>query len=149
MRYLPLLFLLIGLLMLAVSGMLVWRTETFVAEAETAQGVVIDMERFRDSDCRNCYLYSPVVRFEARGGQEITFTTSWRSRPARYSRGERVEVLYPADNPQDAEIVGLMSLWGGSIITGILGLAFSFFGLLFMRIFRHEQPAPTGTVTRG
>src|SRR5687768_2606609 len=67
------------------------RTRRFVSESLRAQGTVVRLAESRDSDGTT---YSPVVRFAARGGGGVEFTDPVSSRPAGYSVGQQVEVLY-------------------------------------------------------
>lgn len=118
-------FFIAGLGLLAGTFWSVYSTRSFIAEALRADGVVIDLERSRSSDGTT---YSPVVRFIAADGVERTFVTSWSSSPPSHSRGEAVQVLYPAERPEEAEVEGFLSLWGGALITGLLGTAFFLVG---------------------
>lgn len=47
--------------------------------------------------------FKPVVKFAAPGGEQITFTSSYSSRPPAYDVGETVDVLFV---PGDARIKG-------------------------------------------
>ncbi|GGF55640.1 hypothetical protein GCM10007301_14110 [Azorhizobium oxalatiphilum] len=130
----------IGVIVLAIGGAVTWHKNAFLIDAESAPGVVLRLERFRDSDCRNCYLYSPVVRFETAEGREIVFTTKWRSRPARFSRGEVVPVAYLRDDPQDAVITTFWELWGTTLILG--GIGGTFVVLSTIMVVAFAEPAP-------
>jgi hypothetical protein len=118
-------FLGVGILLLFLS-LVVWsKTRSFVARAATAQGSVTELIEVRDDDDGSS-TYKPVVKFIAAGGEEITFTSSYSSRPPAYEVGERVEVLFL---PGDARIKGFGSLWFGPLILGGLGTVFSAIGL--------------------
>lgn len=111
------LFLLIGMGLLAVAGVVYFNTSKFVAGARTAQGTVVALKSG-----------APEVRFRAQDGREIQFTSSVSSKPPAYSIGETVEVLYRPGLPEEAEVNAFMSLWLGVIILGGLGSGFSFVG---------------------
>lgn len=115
----------VGAIALGVALWFYVSTSSFVASAARSEGVVIDLERSRSSDSTT---YKPVVRFTAGDGVERTFVTSWSSNPPAYSRGETVQVLYPADQPDEARIEGFFSLWGGVLIAGGFGLVFFLVG---------------------
>ncbi|MFE0100699.1 DUF3592 domain-containing protein [Streptomyces sp. NPDC059009] len=51
-----------------------------------------------------------------------TFRSPTGSNPPSYERGDRVEVLYRADSPEDARINGFASLWLLPLIFGGIGL---------------------------
>jgi len=114
-----------GLAMLA--GALVWyeSVRTFMAQASTAQGTVVDLVRSRSSDSTT---YRPVVRFRTPEGQLVEFVSNAGSNPPSYSKGEQVEVFYKPSEPRNAKINGFFSLWGGLLIVGGLGAAFFLIG---------------------
>ncbi|MEB2846276.1 DUF3592 domain-containing protein [Rhizobiales bacterium RZME27] len=118
-------FAVVGAVALAAALWFYLSTSSFVASAMRAEGVVIDLERSRSSDST---MYSPVVRFTAADGMERTFVTSWSSSSPAYSRGDTVQVLYQADQPADAKVEGLFSLWGLVLIPGAFGAIFFLIG---------------------
>ncbi|MDP9838137.1 hypothetical protein J2T09_002904 [Neorhizobium huautlense] len=125
LKFIKISFTVVGAAALAVALWFYVSTSSFVASAARSEGVVIDLERSRSSDSTS---YKPVVRFTAADGVERTFVTSWSSNPPAYSRGETVQVLYPADQPDAARIEGFFSLWGGVLIAGGLGSVFFLIG---------------------
>jgi len=112
----------VGLVALAVAIIWAVRTSAFIADATTAQGTVIDLLASRSSD--NSTTWRPVVRFAAADGRTVQFEAGFSSNPPMYSRGENLEVLYSATNPQKASIKGFASLWGGPLIVGGIGAVF-------------------------
>ncbi|MGH4031831.1 DUF3592 domain-containing protein [Actinomycetota bacterium Odt1-20B] len=116
------LFLVIGLILAGVSI-------SFLRSAERAQGTVVALDwsaghssssrKSRGSDEPTAY---PVVKFESADGRLRTFRSSTGSNPPSYERGDRVEVLYRADSPDDARINGFASLWLLPLIFGGIGL---------------------------
>ncbi|HET9472466.1 MAG TPA: DUF3592 domain-containing protein [Steroidobacteraceae bacterium] len=124
LRVLIHIFLGIGGLML-LGALLLWNnTRRFIANADTAQGQVIELIEVRDQD-DGSISYKPVVTYEAANGRSITFTASFSSKPAPYDVGESVEVLYAPHDPHDARIKGFSSLWLGPTILGGLGMVFA------------------------
>ena len=111
------LFLLIGIGCLAGAGYLYSNTSEFVANARRAPGTVVALRSG-----------APEVKFRAHDGREIQFTSSVSSKPPAYSVGEKVEVLYRPERPEDAQVNAFMSLWLGVIILGALGSGFSLVG---------------------
>ena len=127
-------FLGVGALML-LGALLLWNsTRRFIADAESAQGRVVELIEVRDED-DGSISYKPVVTYETANGRSITFTASFSSKPAPYDVGESVEVLYAPQDPHDARIKGFSSLWLGPTILGGLGVVFTGIGggLLFAR----------------
>ena len=68
-------------------------------------------------------MYAPVVSFETPNGNEIRFQASWsEGEPAAI--GTEVGVRFPRDDPHDARVAGLASLYGGAGILLLLGAIF-------------------------
>lgn len=119
------LFAIIGFGMMVGSFFLYQNTATFLENAITAQGVVIDLVRSRSSDSTT---YAPTIRFKSKQGTTIEFTSSTSSNPPSYSRGEKVEVLYEPIQPHSAKINSFFSVWGGTVIVGGIGSVFFLIG---------------------
>jgi hypothetical protein len=118
-------FLGVGILMLLVALALWNKTRGFVARAATAPGTVTELIEVRDDDGGSS-TFKPVVKFVDPEGREISFTSSYSSRPPAYDVGETVEVLFVRG---DARINGFGSLWLGPLILGGLGAVFTAIGL--------------------
>jgi hypothetical protein len=121
------LFLVIGLILAGVSV-------SFLADAQRARGTVVAVEwrndrtgGYRKPQRDNPMAY-PVVEFTSGDGRQRTFQSSTGSNPPSYEEGERVEVLYHGDSPEDARINGFASLWLLPLIFGGLGLVFAGIG---------------------
>jgi hypothetical protein len=119
-------FTLVGVGMLIGAFFWYRSTSTFLEEAATANGTVVDLARSRSSDSTT---YRPVVQFISQNGERIEFISSSGSNPPSHTKGEKVEVLYLPAEPQKAEINGFFSLWGGSVIVGTLGGVFFLVGI--------------------
>ncbi|MBL7250516.1 DUF3592 domain-containing protein [Alloalcanivorax marinus] len=118
--------LLFGVLTLAGSGASAVSTSRFLETAVTTSGVVTDLVPKRDSD--GDVLYSPKVHFRDRDGRSVVFVPNMSSRPPAYSVGEGVEVLYAPGDSGDARIRSFFSLWGLSLIAGVVGLILTVVG---------------------
>ncbi|MFI5772097.1 DUF3592 domain-containing protein [Streptomyces sp. NPDC051658] len=122
------LFLVVGLILAGVSA-------SFLTDAERAPGTVVALEwrndhngasrKKRESDRPVAY---PVVEFTSADGTPRTFRSSTGSNPPSYEQGERVEVLYRSDSPEDARINGFASLWLLPLIFGGIGLVIAGIG---------------------
>ena len=117
----------IGIALLVGAAALVLNTRNFIANAARTTGTVVELREVRDSD-DGSITYKPVVNFTAPDGISVTFESSFSSRPAAYSVGESVEVLFAPGEPSKARIDGFGSLWLGPLIMSILGLAFTAVG---------------------
>jgi hypothetical protein len=68
------------------------------------------------------------MHFIDQKGEKIEFTSSTSSNPPRYSKGEKVEVLYLPTEPEKAKINSFFALWGGVVILGGMGGVFFLIG---------------------
>jgi hypothetical protein len=122
------LFLVIGLILAGVSI-------SYASSAERAQGTVVSLEwssGHTSTSRRGGGSSGPsahaVVEFTAADGTARRFEDSTGSSPPAYDVGERVEVLYRADSPEDARINGFVSLWLLPLIFGGTGLVITGIG---------------------
>ncbi|WP_307787212.1 MULTISPECIES: DUF3592 domain-containing protein [Streptomyces] len=131
------LFLVVGLILAGVSVSL-------LAHAERAPGTVVALE-WRDDDnigvshkkrAHDGPVAYPVVEFTAEDGTRRTFRSSTGSNPPSYEKGDRVEVLYRADSPEDARINGFASLWLLPLVFGGIGLVFAGVGTVVAFVMR-------------
>lgn len=119
-------FALVGAAMLAISlFLLAQRNEASRDDLRTA-GVVHALAPGRDQD--GGVTYTAIVRFADRQGQMHEFPDGIASRPPRFSRGERVPVLYDPQTPERAVIDDLWGRLGALLIIGPLGLLFAILG---------------------
>lgn len=121
----------IGIAMLIGAVFWCLSVRSFIAEAQRAEGTVVDLVQSRSSSSNSSSsssTYRPVVQFRDARGAQIEFTSSSGSNPPSYSVGERVTVLYRASEPNRASIDGFFSLWGGPVIVGALGTVFLLVG---------------------
>ena len=121
-RWLVLGFLAVGIVALVIGMVTLVRTVQFVQRAEHAPGTVIDLSRETDSEGE--VTFYPVVRFTTAEGKEIEFKSSSGSSPPSQSEGDRVDVLYDPDDPNDARLSGIFDLWLFPIVSFALGAAF-------------------------
>ena len=118
----------VGVLMLAGCAWMVTDTRAWLARAVEAQGSVIEMVRVIDRDTYSS-MFAPLVRFKTADGKSIEFQSTTQSNPPAYYAGQTVTVLYDPGRPNSAAIAGLFSIWGASIILGIIGIVFLAFGI--------------------
>jgi len=110
----------IGMVLLTGAYYMYQNSKSFVENAMVTEGTVIELLRTqsRNSDS---YSYRPIVVFETASGEAVEFISSTGSNPPRYSKGEKVEVLYLPSEPQSAKMKGFFSLWGVALILGGVG----------------------------
>ncbi|MCY1401675.1 hypothetical protein D9M71_167980 [compost metagenome] len=123
-------FSLVGVVLLIGGAIAYKSSEEFLLEAVSTPGTVVALVKSRSSDS---ITYQPVVEFVGNDGKSFDFTSSSGSNPPSYSVGEKVEVLYPPANPQDAKINSFFDLWGGAVVMAVMGgIFFLIGGLIFL-----------------
>jgi len=135
---LPRLFLVLGVGALIAAVVTLVLTLRFVAGAERATGTVIDLSRETDSE--GAVVFYPILRFTTAEGRTLEFRSSTGSSfPPQ--PGDRVEVLYDPDDPQDARLSGFFDVWGLPIVLGFLGTVFTAVSVVFLRRTRGPSKA--------
>jgi hypothetical protein len=126
----------IGAAMLAAAWIVHGRTSARLARSRNAEGEVVALAESTetDDDGNSSTYYAPVIRFTPPGGAPVTFESSLACAPAEHEVGQRVTVLYMADDPTDAEIKGFFAQWLPVVVIGAIGAGFTFFGVLFASI---------------
>jgi len=139
-------FAVVGLGMLLGAFILYRSTSAFIEQAVIAEGTVVKLVPVRSDGSTT---YRPTVSFTTEAGQPVEFSSTSSSSPPAYAVGEKVKVYYRLREPRDAKINGFFSLWGGSLILGIIGCVFSAIGggiflVTFLRGRKEEQLVATG-----
>jgi Protein of unknown function (DUF3592) len=128
-------FLGIGLVLDGVALVAYFRTRGFLAEAQRAQGTVLENVEVRSSSSSsspgNRVTFAPRIRFATAEGATIEFTSGSSSSPAEYQPGETAPVLYERTNPAGARVDGFFSIFGVSFVFGLLGAIFTAVGAGF------------------
>lgn len=118
-------FSLLGIGMLAGALFLYQDTRLFLTEAAKTEGTVVN---FMQTYSNHGITYAPVVHFVNRNNETIVIVSSTATNPPAYAKGEKVEVLYFPAKPQEARINSFFTLWGGSVILGVMGAIFCLIG---------------------
>jgi hypothetical protein len=124
-RSIPLLFLSVALLSLAIAVFAGVRTGLARSREQNAPGRVIDLVERRASSGQP--FYYPVVEITLPDRSTRAIEVSEGSWPPAYEIGDPVTVAYDPDRPASVRIKSLGSAFGSwtlSIITGVLGAAF-------------------------
>lgn len=127
----------IGGLFVAVGAVLLWLSRKhqlerreFMANSSTAPGVIVAMHE--DSSGRDQRAWFPEVRFTNPRGMAFSFRSAVGGPGGPERVGEQVVVRYRADRPGEAEIDSFLTLWGVSLLFGLLGAAFLAIGLFVL-----------------
>jgi hypothetical protein len=120
-----------SLFFLTAAIFLYLHTQSFVQSASRTQGKVTKLV-FSHRD------YFPVYTFKDSRGAKHSIQSLSGSSPAAYQIGDVVPVIYPRDNPDDAEIDTFLDVWIWPIAMagfGALVLLFGFaaFAVSFFR----------------
>lgn len=127
-----------GLCMLVGALIAYNSTVSFLDNAVTVEGTVIDLEQSRSDGSTT---YKPVVEFVDKEGHRVEFISSVGSSPASYSIGEKVGVLYAPTNSQSARLNHFFEVWGLVVIFATMGVPFFCVGALTFLIgmFRNRK----------
>ncbi len=125
MRKVTTLFLLIGLFALGYAAYSFYDTRSFLTRAQKveAEVVKVDLKITEHKESATKKVYHPYFRFKTFTGESITFRSPHGTNelPA-YKVGDKVELLYLPEKPQDARVNNTFGLWGWTIISGVTGL---------------------------
>jgi hypothetical protein len=80
-----------------------------------AQGEVVRLKGESSSSDHGGYSYYPIVRFRTEKSTRIEFKDSVGSNPPSYRVGDKVTVLYLADNPSQEAIIDRGVFWNWAI----------------------------------
>ena len=122
----------IGATLAGVSYYFYTSTTKFLETANTTDGTVIKL--LQETDEKNSTTYRPVFEFTDESGKDHVIESGTSSNPPAFKKGETVEILYDPSSPEDAKINSFFSLWGISLVFGIVGGSFLAFGAVFLFI---------------
>ncbi len=139
---------LIGIAALVLLAIGLWQGARIIrleTEGLRAPGQVVELRQEDSADDDGGYVYYPVVRFQTEVGTTVQFKDATGSNPPSRRVGDRVTVLYFADNPADAIIDS--GTWGNGLLPGVLvliaaGLAWMWFAM--RKTSRRDAPLPLG-----
>ncbi len=118
----------IGIILLAAAGVTFLSNLYFVDHAELAKGTVTNISTSIDPDDESTS-YCPVVEFTTKAGQVVSYDSNVCSSPAAYAVGDKVDVYYDPQNPQNARLNTFWSQNLSSLSLFCLGLPFLLIGL--------------------
>lgn len=116
-----------------LTGEVIWLKGT-----TKTQGEIITYQSYPDT-----LIAKPLVLFNVEDGQTIYFESSVGERMdrVRYKEGQKVDVFYVTETPQDAQISGFIEQWG----LVVLLVALSFFIYLMSEMYFFFQDLTSGT----
>ncbi len=107
------------------------RSFRFQAGANRTTGTVVELREKRDSD--NEIIWYPVVEYEV-DGKKYRIEGGVGSIPSWLPRvGDKVEVLYKADQPADGHLNTFLDRWAIPLLAGRVGSIFAALGIFMVR----------------
>lgn len=97
-----------------------------------ASGHVVTVQEAQRSYQPNSHMYSAIVAFTTRTGQEITFAQGTSSSHNDLYTGDKVGVLYDERTPERAMVDSFWDHWGLPCILFAIGLPFFAVGVFFV-----------------
>jgi hypothetical protein len=110
-----------------------------------AQGAVVRLKGGSSGSARQ-YTYHAIVRFRTDRNEAIEFRDSFGRNPPSYRAGDRVTVLYNADDPRSNVMIDRGPFWNWAI-PGLLLLGAALLGWLFVAMIA-KRPAEQGAAAR-
>jgi len=118
------------------------KAQSMTSKFTTTTGAVTGTDFLRNVDAedssKSSWTIHPKVSFTTPQGQEISFTDSVGSYPAEYEVGDKVEVLYNPQNPQEATIKNWQQVWFAPLWITAIGFL-PILGLLGWASWRYVQ----------
>lgn len=130
-RYVLLLFLVIGIGFLSTAIYFFVSHRNFMATATKTSGRVINLKSNRKGS------KAPIVEYSDASGTAHFYYHNVYSRPSAYDLGETVEIYFNPANPEDATMGGISAM---TVIFGFLGFIFTLVSVVCIKVF-WNQPA--------
>ena len=113
-----------------------------------AQGEVVRLKGEMSSGRNSGYTYSPIVRYRTDRNVMVEFKDAIGSNPPSYRTGDKVTVLYRADNPRGDAIIDRGPLWNWAIpVILLLGAALLAWLMVWLRRSGANGSATGGVAT--
>lgn len=144
-RWLGLVFVLVGLGLLAGAGVAAWLEVEFRRQAVETDGRVVAMLSRTGSSSGSggqSTTYTPVFAFRLPDGKEIRVEAGFSSSPPCCRVGEAIRVRYDPARPDRAQMVSFMSSWFVAALLGGMGAVFTLVGGLAVAFLRSPASPP-------
>lgn len=119
-------FMLFGLVFAGIGGWFYWSDRELANSGTHTQGTVVDLQSSRNSD--GDMTYKPVVEFSDRNGTRFQFVERIASSPPSFSRGEKVDLIYDPEDPENAMIDSFTTRYLFPLVFGGFGLLAALIG---------------------
>lgn len=118
--------LLAGLILLVLSGYLLFRNITFLKTSERATGEVIELKKIHRSTSKSTY--KPIFEFVTKEGKTIIHTSLTSSNPPSWKLGEKAVYAYKPDAPDKGKIVTYYGVFGWVVALACLAFPLMIIG---------------------
>jgi hypothetical protein len=131
LRYVLILFLLIGIGFLSAAIFFFISHRNFMASATKTPGRVINLQSNRKGS------KAPVIEYNDSNGKSHFYYHNVYTTPSAYDLGEAVEIYFAPGNPEDVSLGGISAV---TVIFGFLGFIFTLVSVVCIKVF-WNQPA--------
>ncbi|PXY02920.1 DUF3592 domain-containing protein [Marinifilum breve] len=133
-------FAIVGLIVLTGSFIVSMNRYAFVKASIKTEGEVVELVSVRSSSTTSSSTtYAPCICFFDEHGRLVEFVSSISSSPASYDVGERVEIIYDPEAPEEARVNGFFHIWGLASVSGLFGAIFFTIGFLLIYSEKRKQ----------
>lgn len=120
----------LGFTCMLLGGYLLWQSQAFAADSETASGTLVSYREVKDGDKTR---WRARVRFKTAAGDIVTFEGQLATESKRYPENSTVPVRYPRSKPTDARIATFTENWLGPTAAGVIGVLSFAAGIMIRR----------------
>ena len=127
-RLVGLIFMSIGMVMLAVVVYLLYTHQQFEKNARTVKGTVVEFQSYESrNNNSSTTMYTPVFEYELKG-KKYTYVSTSSSNIKEYEVGERLDILVDPENPAEVLVNSFMEKWFLPLLLGFMGTLFTGLG---------------------
>lgn len=114
-----------------------YNSHYFLNNAISSIGTIVDFEKVESFDETGSAIetqYFPMIEFNDTQGQAIQFVGNISEDNPQQKKGTQVNILYLAEQPQEAKIYSWQSLWLETLV--LVLFSFVFFAMAIFRFYR-------------
>jgi cytoskeletal protein RodZ len=128
-RLVGLIFMSIGMVMLAVVVYLLYAHQQFEKNALTVKGTVVEFQSYesRNNNSSSTTMYTPVFEYEFKG-KKYTHVSTSSSNIKEFEVGEPLDILVDPENPAEVFVNSFMEKWFLPLLLGFMGALFTGLG---------------------
>ena len=138
-------FLLIGSVFMSIGAGFGWFSWSLLAVAQRAEGTVVRLVSNQAGE-NNRGSVAPVVEFHIEG-ERHEFQSWLSTSPPQFDVGEKVVVLYDAQNPERARIESFVTLWLFPVVFGGIGAVLFLVSIVIIGVSWFLKPGASALVT--